>query len=210
MWDLNVLLTHLQSLPDYDKISIKQLSGKLVCLMAVLTGQRAQTIHALSIKEADMKLEEDKCTFLVPQLLKHSKPGTHLKPIIFKKFTADPKLCVLECLKTYLGATAHKRKDTTALFISSQKPHKAVSKDTISRWIKDALTAAGIDTTIYGSHSTRAAATSAAARQGLPVDVILDSAGWCSNRTFDKFYNLQLENKNPNFGETILDNFKSC
>ena len=209
MWDLNVLLSHLRQLPDYESISLRQLSGKLASLLAVLTGQRCQTIHALAVGNTDMHLEGEKCTFFVRELLKHSRPGTHLKPISLKGFPRDRKLCVLTCLKAYLVATATLRHDTTALFISSQKPHRPVSKDTVSRWIRGMLTDAGIDTTVYGTHSTRAASTSAAARQGLPADVILESAGWCSNNTFEKFYNLQLENKKSNFGESLLDEFVS-
>ena len=209
MWDLNVLLSHLRQLPDYESISLRQLSGKLAALLAVLTGQRCQTIHALAVGNTDMHLEGEKCTFFIRELLKHSRPGTHLKPILLKGFPGDRKLCVLKCLKAYLVATANLRHDTTALFISSQKPHRPVSKDTVSRWIRGMLIDAGIDTTVYGTHSTRAASTSAAARQGLPADVILESAGWCSNNTFEKFYNLQLENKKSNFGESLLDEFVS-
>ena len=80
---------------------------------------------------------------------------------------------------------------------------------TLSRWIKRTPTSAGIDINIYGAHSTRAASTSAAARQGLPSAVILQSAGWCSNSTFEKFYNLELENQ-PNFGEKLLYKFQEA
>ena len=209
IWDLNTLLSYLQQLPDYDRISLRQLSGKLASLLAVLTGQRCQTIHALAVGEADMHLQDDKCIFFVRQLLKHSRPGTHLKPITLRGFPEDPKLCALTCLRAYLAVTATLRHGTKALFISSQKPHRAVSKDTVSRWIRDTLTAAGIDTTVYGAHSTRAASTSAAARHGLPADVILESAGWSSDNTFQKFYNLQLENNTPNFGGSLLEDFVS-
>ena len=140
-----------------------------------------------------MSLDDDKCTFFLDKLLKHSKPGTHLKPIEFRAYPPDPKLCVVLCLKAYLKVTADLRLNETALFVTCQKPHKAASRDTISRWIKTTLTLAGIDTNMYGAHSTRSASTSAAARQGLPTTTIIHSAGWCSNNTFQKFYNMQLE-----------------
>lgn len=204
-WDLNVLLCYLRTLPAYDKISLKELTCKLAVLIAILSGQRCQTIHALSIEGNCMSLEDDKCTFFVDKLLKHSRPGMHLKPIELRAYSPDPNLCVVLCLKAYLKITADIRQNETALFLTYQKPHKAASKDTISRWIKTTLTLAGIDTNIYGAHSTRSASTSAAARQGLPTIAILQSAGWCSNKTFEKFYNMELEQ--PNFGEKLLDNF---
>ena len=67
------------------------------------------------------------------------------------------------------------------LLLSFQKPFKPVSKDTIFHWIKHVLKDAGIDTTKFAAaHSTRAAATSAAAKAGTPLEVILEAAG-CSN-----------------------------
>lgn len=48
------------------------------------------------------------------------------------------------------------------LSISFVKPHKRVSKDTVSRWVKISLDRAGIDATQFKLHSTRQAFTSAA------------------------------------------------
>lgn len=74
------------------------------------------------------------------------------------------------------------------LFISYVPPHKAVSRDTLSRWLKEVLKASGIDLRVYSAHSTRAAATSAACNRDIPVEEILKTAGWSSEKTFAKFY----------------------
>lgn len=58
----------------------------------------------------------------------------------------EPKLCVINHLTYYLQKTKHLRSETTKLFISFIKPHKAVSKDTISRWCKTTLQNSGINT----------------------------------------------------------------
>ena len=50
------------------------------------------------------------------------------------------------------------------------------------------LAQAGVDTSKFSAHSTRAASTSKAA-VSLPVDVILATAGWTNESTFRKFYN---------------------
>ena len=68
------------------------------------------------------------------------------------------------------------------------KPHKEVSKATISRWIKCLLSEAGIDTDIFSAHSTRAASSSAAKASHVPINDILKTAGWSSERTFAKHY----------------------
>ena len=72
------------------------------------------------------------------------------------------------------------------------KPHRAVSKDTIARWIKTLLKTAGVDVNVFSAHSTRAAATSTAHRKGGTISSILQVAGWSNVQTFAKFYNKPL------------------
>ncbi|GFN84782.1 Brca1-associated protein-like [Plakobranchus ocellatus] len=50
------------------------------------------------------------------------------------------------------------------------------------------LNKAGIDTNVYKAHSTRAAASSAAARS-IDIAQVLKTAGWSREQTFAKFYN---------------------
>ena len=56
------------------------------------------------------------------------------------------------------------------------KPFSPVSRDTISRWVKTIMPRAGIDTTKFKPHSTRAASTSAASRNAVPLENILTAA----------------------------------
>ena len=109
-------------------------------------------------------------------------------------------------MKAYVDKTSVHRGDTDSnqLLLSFQKPFKPVSKDTIARWIKNDLKDAGIDTTKFGAHSTRAASTSAAAEARTPLDVILESTGWSNCGTFAKFYQ-KLINAPGNFGSVLLE-----
>ena len=43
--------------------------------------------------------------------------------------------------------------DIRDLLISYGKPHKPVSSEAISRWIKDELSKAGVDTSVFKAHS---------------------------------------------------------
>ena len=47
---------------------------------------------------------------------------------------------------------------------------------------------AGINTSVFKSHSTRAAATSAAHLANVNVELIMKAAGWTNVSTFAKFY----------------------
>ena len=67
------------------------------------------------------------------------------------------------------------------------KPHAEISTQTVSRWLRNALTGAAIDVGFPG-HSTRGAATSAAAEAGLSLDIIMAAADWASSATFEQFY----------------------
>ena len=114
-------------------------------LVALLSGQRCQTIHALTI--SGMKLTTDNVIFVINKLLKTSKPGKHYGSLQLKTFTLDKDLCVKTCIEEYVKRTEPLRSNFDSLWLSSTKPYEPVSKDTLSRWIKNVLTDAGIDTT---------------------------------------------------------------
>jgi len=105
-------------------------------------------------------------------------------------------------LTVYISRTALLRKDIQALFLTTTKPYRAASGNTISRWLKGTLKGAGIDTNQFTAGSSRAAATSAAKQSGLPVDQILKAGGWTRHDTFSKFYDKTI--LPCSFGDTIL------
>ena len=54
------------------------------------------------------------------------------------------------------------------------------------------LTLSGINTESFSAHSTRAAASSAAARAGVALKNIMNAADWTNESTFKKFYHKPL------------------
>ena len=98
-------------------------------------------------------------------------------------------------LKAYIQRTAPIRKDVRSLFLCFKKPYGAASKDTLSRWAKVVLSASGIDTKLYSSHSTRSASSSAAKRGGAPLQEILDTAGWTGDNVFARYYDKPVSNR---------------
>ena len=189
IWDINIVQKHLQNIcSNYDAISLKDLTYKQVMLLAILTGQRCQTLHLLKIPHTSIQITNDACVlyivdlgvrecppwcsfvgatvtvhqfFLYFTLVKQSKPGKHIPPITLQAYTKDRSLCVVTCLRRYLEVTQSLRHSSDdGLFISYLKPHKTVTRETLSRWLKDV--------SIFGAHSTRAAPTSAVCARGLP------------------------------------------
>ena len=104
--------------------------------------------------------------------------------------------------------TAPLRKETKQLLICHAEPHGPAQRDTISRWIKQTMKVAGINTTVFKAHSTRGAATSAAKASNVPVQVIMNAAGWRTDSTFARFYDRPVLAENS-FGDAILGN-KNC
>lgn len=191
IWDPKDVLDYLEHLDDS---SLKQLTFKTVCLLALLTGQRAQSLHLLDIN--NMSVTDHYVKLRFGDVLKQTRPGYHQSEITLEKFPSNIKLCVVTTVKKYLQKTASVRKNKTCLLLSYQRPFKGVSKATISRWIKVTLQAAGVNMSIFTPHSTRAASTSAALRAHVPLNTILKTAGWNNSCTFAKFYSKPLQTEN--------------
>ena len=179
--------------------TLSQLSQKLCMLFLILTAQRCQTLHVTKI--SDIIFGQKSCTIRQNQLLKQSKPGHHLEDICVDSYDKNQNICLVHTLKEYIQRTETLRNGENCLLISTQKPHKPVSKQTVSRWVKGLMSKAGISSH-YGTHSTRAASTSAAKFRGLPLSAIIKTAGWKNARTFGKFYDKNVEEK-PSFQKTL-------
>ena len=77
----------------------------------------------------------------------------------------------------YLERTSEVRGTETGFFLISRPPFTAASRDTLRRWTKDLLAAAGVDLTIFSPHSTRSAASSKAALN-MPLSTVISAVGW--------------------------------
>lgn len=182
IWDVGLVLQYIQQLPD--ELTLLDLTMKLCVLFLLVTMQRCQTLHL--VKLSDIKFNNNGLTILTNHLLKQSKPGNHLPNIQIESYL-DKKLCVITVLQEYLRRTQNLRGETNELLISSQKPHKQVARDTVSRWVKTFLHRAGV-AEHYKAHSVRAAATSHACNKGVPLETIIKTAGWTNATTFHRFY----------------------
>ena len=180
IWDVSIVLSYLQSLSPVNKLSLKELTLKLLVLFLLVSGQRGQTVHLLSI---DHMVSVYNCyTSQIVDHLKQSRPGVK-NPLVELRTFKDERLCVVTTLKDYLTRTQSLRGSESQLFISYNRPFKGVSRDIISRWVKLVLTDSGIDTSRFKPHNTKAASTSAAINASVSLDDILHTAGWSSEST---------------------------
>jgi hypothetical protein len=180
---------------------LKDLTLKLVILLALTTGQRAQTLHVLKL--GNMVSSESCVTFNFSDPLKTKEPGT--ASVQLHAFPEDMLLCPVTVLRCYLERTADYRDNgSDQVFVATIRPHGPVSRDTIHRWLLVVMDLAGIDTSVFKPHSTRAAGTSAAFRSALPIQSILKAAMWSSECTFAKFYHKPVQTRDSQFADSIL------
>ena len=189
IWDPTTVLNALVKPPwaPLSELTIELLVQKLIFLILLITGQRGQFIVALDL--SNMKMSEKIVTFKINRNdLKQGRPGYKPGLVRIRKYEDNSELCVVTLLKEYLEKTAECRGDETKIFITTKKPFRPASRDTVSRWVKKLLKATGVDTAEFGAGSTRAASSSKASRLGVPLEEIMSAAGWSQASTFTKFY----------------------
>ena len=132
--------------------------------------------------------------------IKQSCPNHPGRKIFLLTYKECQHLCVVHTLKEYGKRTEAKRR-SSRLLLAMVSPHRPISSQTVSRWLRDALTSAGISPT-YSGHSTRSASTSAAAESGIALETILEAADWASAGTFRTFY--QRPTSRGTFARTVI------
>ena len=162
------------------------MSYRLATLFCLLSGQRDQTLSAIDVRF--ISLSEDRVICYISQILKTTKPTFHQSPIDFRSYPLCDSICPVKNMQAYLSRSFTLRGPFVKLF-SHKEPHHPVTVSTISRWVKEALRLAGINTEIFSSHSTRSAAVSKAKSLGLSMAEINRAAGWSNSRTFAHHYN---------------------
>ena len=196
VWDPRVVLDHIKGMGKLKNLTLEQMTKKLAMLLALNSAQRVQTLSLL--ETTDIERTGEQMLIYVSHLLKQTRPGAHLRPIMLKPYTVCKKLCVVRTLRKYLRRT-RKLRSSSRLFVSYHKPHGAVTSSTIARWLKTTIADAGIRGA--SAHSTRSAAVSKAFESNVPIDTIMNAAGWSKSDTFAKFYNKKTKD---NFGSELL------
>ncbi|XP_047999635.1 uncharacterized protein LOC125236754 [Leguminivora glycinivorella] len=200
-WDPNIVLNHLSTLYPNEIISLDLLTRKTVTLLALSTAQRVQTLSLIKIY--NVQINEDNIKLIIDDLIKTSAPGRPMPRLIIPFFPDKIEICPARTLMAYIDITQIPRNtaNTERLFLTIKKPFHNASSSTISRWIKQTLSDSGVNTDLFCAHSTRHAATSAAKRKGLSIEIIKKTAGWSGNSlVFSKFYN------RPLTADTSVDN----
>ncbi len=197
IYDANIILQYIRTLPDNADLLLEVLTKKLCTLLCLLSGNRAQVVPALGLNQCYIDPKGDRFVFNIRQIMKTSTPYRHMEPLEFLAFPHEQKLCIVHCLKEYVARITPIRGDDLGengcsekpLIVSYVQPFRPVKKVTIARYVKNFIGDAGIDITVFTSHSTRAASTSLGNNLGMSFKDIAKAAGWRQESTFQRFYN---------------------
>ena len=190
-WDVGTVISYLKGLGANDNLTLRCLTLKTVMLLALTRPSRSADLSNLDIHWRSY--QTNGVTFRPAQLAKQSRPSRHVADFFFPCFKDDPILCPVLTLKAYEERTKEFRdlqsaKPKSRLFLSWIGQHNPVTSSTIARWLKTTMEDAGIDISIFKSHSVRGATCSKAAGTGVTTKQILEAADWSSEGTFQKFY----------------------
>ena len=199
IWDVSVVLEIFRHLPENNLLSLKLLSLKLVMLVALVSGQRVQTLSLLDLGLTYSVY--DSIVFVILDMTKTSRPGKSASQIVLSEHGQDKRLCFF--LLGSIPIETLECRTSSKLFLGLQKPHKAVESQTSSRWLKATLRLSGVRIDIFSGYSTRAASSSKAKLAGLSVDSILECVGWSNEQTFARYYNKKIVDINA-FANGVL------
>ena len=204
IWDVDKVLHYLDNMPCDDNLN--NLTHKLTMLLALTSASRASEIHQLDLKY--MVKTSTFCRFTLAQPTKTQVPGKPHPVLSFYSFDENKNLCVCTTINDYLRETKSIRGSETNLLIATVKPHKRVAVSTVSRWLKEVIRKSGIDTDVFGGHSTRSAATSKAILKGASIEDVMNTAYWANESTFQKYYNKSCSLSSSSFQEAVFHSFE--
>lgn len=204
-WDVSKVFRLLESWGRNTDLTLLRLSKKTVILLLLCTAHRGQTVWMF--KKSGLKWTDYGARFNMDCQLKHNQPGEPLSTIKVYEYPRNRNICPVHSLRAYMDRTKSLRGKINQVFITTTKPYRAVARNTISGWVKKVLSAAGIDTTRFASHSTRAASTSAALASGINVNTFMQQASWKCAQTFAVHYNKPIEDNQGSVTHSVANRY---
>lgn len=181
-WDPQDMLDHFKG--KARPSSIMESGKEAVMLLLLATGLRVDDLHKLS---RSCHAVGDTLSLTFFEMRKCPKAHKLIENFYLKRFETK-RLCPVRALLHYLKCSEKKRLPSSrGLFVSSKGSDAALW--TLRRWATLMLNDAGISAS---AGSCRAAATSNAIQNGIPVPDVLASAGWTRQSTFQRFYSREI------------------
>ena len=198
-WDLSGVLRFLNSsaFEPLSRAPLRALTQKVLFLLALATVKRVGELQALSsvvtfvggdaclsyVSQFVAKLESLTCSISRSFLVKSLSD--------FVAGLNDLLLCPVRAFRVYLDRTRPLAPVCHRLFVSPRRPSRTLSKNAVSFFLRDVITAAGAARPEVGSvraHDILGVSTSVAFHRNWSVSAVLESATWSSSSVFSSFY----------------------
>ena len=113
------MLKYLKTLHPPEDLHLRDLTWKVNMLIALLSGQHCQTIHALDISDMQVVSQPNLQFVLhINKLMKTSRPAKHFSHLVLQAYPTDEQLCIFKTIQFYLAKTKPRRGKHTQLLIS--------------------------------------------------------------------------------------------
>lgn len=206
VWDLSLVLDALSG-PPFEPLhtaELKVLSFKMALLLALACGKRVGDLQALSANDACLEFGQNDCMVrlqprwgYVPKVLSTSYRAQVITLQVLapqSSESASHPLCPVRALRKYLnGTSTFRREEQLFVCFGGRSKGLLVSKQRLSHWIVEVIElayASKAEPWGVRAHSTRKVASSWACAKGMSIQYICMAAGWASQNTFARFYNL--------------------
>lgn len=124
-WDPKIVLDHLAALPHNEEMSLKELGRKLICLLALMTGHRMQTLSLIKVE--NIEEQGDALHIKIPDRIKTTGRNRSQPTLVLPYYSKNRKICVASTLDCCIRRTKDNRKEFRSLFITSREPFRPVT-----------------------------------------------------------------------------------
>ena len=200
-WPVSKVLSLLEKWHPASSLPLKELTLKTLALMALSSSDRGQTLHMANVNNV-RKNDEGTLEFVIFERTKTTRKI--LKPEVIRCDGSDIEaLNPCAYAEEYIERTKQFRNDETSSLFLSWISKKPVTRQSLSRWLREVLKLSGIEG--YAPHSFRGASLTAARSKGASIPQIVKAGKWTGQKTFKKFYDAPSEDS-P-IGKLIISHF---
>lgn len=210
IWDPGVLIAHVKGIDHTSaQVPLEQLRIKTIVLLIlseILRPADLMKIGFSTIRFADdgsdfvYRIWDPKGEACARGEASGPESADWSRWLVCSAFTDDPSIDPVAVTRAYIARTAALRSALTPdrLILASKRARDkatqqlffdALGSERLANLMKAAMTAAGIDTSVFKGASGRHASASNAINVGASVQDVMDKGRWTSFMVFHKFYN---------------------
>jgi hypothetical protein len=204
IWDLRVVLQHIQQWGANDQLSLEKLQEKVMFLLCVATIWRPRSdIGKLQHRDLEWLYDEREHDQMIGVriLARHPKEANQ-KYTTLASHPSTTHMCPVKTLWLFFqqsqGLRTRLPADHSLFLAYINHPRQTVSsmdEKTVAEKLKQLMAAAGVDVKRYSTHSIRSATASAAFAKGIKIADIKTQGNWShSADTLERYY-LKSKNK---------------